>query len=111
MANFRKRSGSTIREYNINMVIEMLKSGMSEGDVLTELAMSFCTDTRTDYLNTAKEKLKIEKLFGEHIKQKSDLPLPDGLKPNPNGEPDSELLKEYAKKHPNSQVFKKEGEK
>lgn len=57
---FKKRSGSTIREYNINAVIEMLKKGMSEGDIMTLLAMSFCPDTRADYLNTAKEKLKME---------------------------------------------------
>jgi len=28
------------------------------------------------------------------------LKLPDGLKPNPNGEPDTEHLKAYALKHP-----------
>jgi hypothetical protein len=57
---FKKRSGSTIREYNINAVVEMLKKGMAEGDIMTLLAMSFCPDTRADYLNTAKEKLKME---------------------------------------------------
>jgi len=57
---FKKRSGSTIREYNINAVVEMLKKGMTEGDIMTLLAMSFCPDTRADYLNTAKEKLKME---------------------------------------------------
>jgi hypothetical protein len=34
---------------------------MNETDVLNGLAMAFCADTRIDYLNTAKEKLKIEK--------------------------------------------------
>lgn len=57
---FKKRSGSTIREYNINTVVEMLKKGMTEKDIMTLLAMSFCPDTRTDYLNTAKEKLEME---------------------------------------------------
>jgi hypothetical protein len=57
---FKKRSGSTIREYNINAVVEMLKKGITEGDIMTLLAMSFCPDTRADYLNTAKEKLKME---------------------------------------------------
>jgi hypothetical protein len=51
---FKKRSGSTIREYNINAVVEMLKKDMAEGDIMTLLAMSFCQDTRADYLNTAK---------------------------------------------------------
>jgi hypothetical protein len=57
---FKKRSGSTIRECNINTVIEMLRKGISEKDIMTLLAMSFCPDTRTDYLNTAKEKLEME---------------------------------------------------
>jgi hypothetical protein len=57
---FKKRSGSTIREFNINAVVEMLKKGMTEKDIMTLLAMSFCPDTRTDYLNTAKEKLEME---------------------------------------------------
>ncbi len=61
MSEYRKRSGSTLREYNINVVIEKLRQGMNETDVLNELAMAFCPDTRIDYLNTAKEKLKMEK--------------------------------------------------
>jgi ATP-dependent DNA ligase len=61
MNEYRKRSGSTLREYNINVVVEKLRQGMSETDVLNELAMAFCPDTRIDYLNTAKEKLKMEK--------------------------------------------------
>ena len=58
MSEYRKRSGSTLREYNINVVVEKLRQGMNETDVLNELAMAFCPDTRIDYLNTAKEKLK-----------------------------------------------------
>jgi len=61
MSEYRKRSGSTLREYNINVVVEKLRQGMNETDVLNELAMAFCPDTRIDYLNTAKEKLKMEK--------------------------------------------------
>jgi hypothetical protein len=34
------------------------------------------------------------------------LKLPDGLKPNPHGEPDAESLKEYAKKHPHKEETK-----
>lgn len=61
MNEYRKRSGSTLREFNINVVAEKLRQGMNETDVLNELAMAFCPDTRIDYLNTAKEKLKMEK--------------------------------------------------
>lgn len=85
---FKKRSGSTIREYNINAVKEMLKKGMSEGDIMTLLAMSFCPDTRADYLNTAKEKLKMENSIS---------PSPTELDSSKN-EPES--LVEYAQKHP-----------
>jgi hypothetical protein len=92
MTEFKKRSGSMIREQNINIVIKMLKEGTSEADILTELAMSFCNDTRTDYLNTAKEKLKIELKNGN-----SAITQPQEEKPK---EPQEETALEYMKKHP-----------
>lgn len=95
---FKKRSGSTLRDYNINVVIGMLKQGMNDKDILTLLAMSFCQDTRIDYLNTAKEKLEMEN--GNSSIDAGKDKLPDGLKLNPNGEPDAESLLAYAKKHP-----------
>ncbi len=64
MSEFKKRSGSTIRDVNIRAVMKKLKDGESENDVLTELAMCFCQDTRVDYLNTAKEMLKFERKNG-----------------------------------------------
>jgi hypothetical protein len=36
--------------------------------------------------------------------------LPNGLKPNPYGEPDAESLKEYAKKHPHKESEKEKEE-
>jgi hypothetical protein len=82
---FKKRSGSTIREYNINTVVEMLKKGMTEKDIMTLLAMSFCPDTRTDYLNTAKEKLEME----------------NSAITEPKNEPKEESFIQYAKSKPN----------
>lgn len=88
---FKKRSGSTIREYNINAVVEMLKKGMTEGDIMTLLAMPFCPDTRADYLNTAKEKLKME------TQNSTKSESPNNMEPE-----SSESFMEYAKKHPHT---------
>ena len=55
MSEYRKRSGSTLREYNINVVVEKLRQGMNETDVLNELAMAFCPDTILDYLTLQKK--------------------------------------------------------
>jgi hypothetical protein len=89
---FKKRSGSTIREYNINAVKEMLKKGMSEGDIMTLLAMSFCPDTRIDYLNTAKEKLKMETQNSTKSESTSNM--------------ESESFTEHAKKNPHTNTCK-----
>lgn len=100
MSEYKKRLGSTLREYNIKVVVEKLRQGISENDVLNELAMVFCQDTRIDYLNTAKESLKIKNSATQQNPK-----LPYGLKPNPHIEPDQESLVEYAKKHPKKEVL------
>ncbi len=91
MNEYRKRSGSTLREYNINVVVEKLRHGMNETDVLNELAMAFCPDTRIDYLNTAKEKLKME------TQNSTKSESPNNMEPE-----SSESFMEYAKKHPHT---------
>lgn len=91
MNEYRKRSGSTLREYNINVVVEKLRQGMNETDVLNELAMAFCPDTRIDYLNTAKEKLKME------TQNSTKSESPNNMEPE-----SSESFMEYAKKHPHT---------
>lgn len=91
--SFKKRLGSTIREHNIEIVMDKLKKGMTDSDILTELAMCFCSDTRIDYLNTAKEKLKMES-----SQPKEKQPQQEEIASSNNTE--SESLVEYAKKHP-----------
>jgi hypothetical protein len=74
------------------------------------IPLSFEENTLRIYINTGKD---VETVLLSEIGHGSfpvelwnmiglnNIPvLPDGLKPNPNGEPDSEHLKEYAKKHP-----------
>jgi IMP dehydrogenase/GMP reductase len=89
MSEYKKRSGSTLREYNINVVIEKLRQGMNETDVLNELAMAFCPDTRIDYLNIAKEKLKMEK-------SETSQPQNNSVKPVKEEKPQIEQKEESA---------------
>jgi len=60
MTQFKKRTGSTIRDQNIRTVMGMIKNGISDDEILAELAMCFCPDTRTDYLASAHANLDLQ---------------------------------------------------
>jgi hypothetical protein len=77
------------------------------------IPLSFEQDTLRVYIHTGKnvESVLISEIgsfsfpveLWNGIELNNVSVLPDGLKPNPYGEPDAESLAEYAKKHPHKE--------